>query len=451
MQRYLIIVLSVLLLASCAAKKQAAEFEAQPQWVKQKPIVYGYYIGVASVKKVGTSAQYIAKARQEALTDLAESVSSNVSSTSVLHSIETEYGFSESYDQKIQISTDDYLEGFDPVESYENEGSYWVYYKIAKSTYHEMKEKRKREAIATALAKYESGLTEQNLNKPKEALSFYLQGLQAIKRYLGEETPSTHNGNNVDIGNELYSSASAILNSLEIKAKTNEIKVKRGESFDRNLVFDVTYDGNTVQGIPVEFSYTGGYLKKDRQNSDANGKVYLEPEVLHSRNGKEQIAAKINLKELSQKAVDDLFIRGLITKRRLKPASINVIIEAPSVSLVIDESSCLNNNDCNQINSLFSKNASEYGFEVKGEQSSDFVFEFFFGYKKGESAGGLISAYISGEITIKDNLRKTVWVKQTVDIKGVGRSKEDAKTQAFSEFKKALNRNYFKQGLDAIK
>ncbi len=38
-----------------------------------------------------------------------------------------------------------------------------------------------------------------------------------------------------------------------------------------------------------------------------------------------------------------------------------------------------------------------------------------------------------------------------VDIKGVGRSKEDAKTQAFSEFKKALNRNYFRQGLDAIK
>lgn len=450
MRQYFIIVLSIVLLASCAAKKQAAEFEAQPTWVKQKPIVSGYYIGVASVKKVGTSAQYIAKARQEALTDLAESVSSNVSSTSVLHSIETEYGFSESFDQKIQISTDDYLEGFDPVESYENESSYWVYYKISKSTYQEMKEKRKREAVATALAKYESGLTEQNLNKPKEALSFYLQGLQAIKRYLNEETPTSLNGSNVDIGNELYSSATAILNSLEISSMTNEIKVKRGESFNENLVFSVNYNGKAVQGIPVEFSYTGGYLKKDRQNSDSNGKVYLEPEILHSRNGKEQISAKINLIELSQKAVDDLFIRGLITKRRLKPASVNVIIEAPSVSLKIDESSC-SNNYCDQINSLFSKNASEYGFQVKDQNSSDFVFEFFFEFKKGESAGGLVSNYISGEITIKDNLGKTVWVKQTVDIKGVGKNKNEAKTQAFSEFKKALNRNYFKQGLDAIK
>ena len=100
---------------------------------------------------------------------------------------------------------------------------------------------------------------------------------------------------------------------------------------------------------------------------------------------------------------------------------------------------------------MFSKNASEYGFQVKEQQSSDFVFEFFFGFKKGESAGGLVSAYISGEITIKDSSGKTVWVKETVDVKGVGKNQSEAKEQAFDEFKKALNRNYFKQGLDAIK
>ena len=449
MRRYIIIVLTVFL-ASCAAKKQAAEFEAQPDWVKQKPIISGYYIGVSSVKKIGTSAQYIAKSRQEALTDLAESVSSNVSSTSVLHSIETEYGFSESYDQRIQISTDDYLEGFDPVDFYENESSYWVYYKIAKSTYHEMKEKKKREAIATAFAKYQSGLNEQDANKPKEALSFYLQGLQAIKRYLNEETPTQFNGNNIDVGNELYSSASKILNSLTIESEVGEIKVKRGESFKNNLEFIVLYNNKPVQGIPVEFAYTGGYLKKDRQNSDINGLVQLEPEVLYSRNGKEQITAIINLKELAQKAVDDLFIRGLIVKRRLKPASVQIIIEAPTVAIKISEGSC-SGSECDQIKNLFKQNASQYGFEVKGKKASDFVFEFFYGFKKGESAGGLVSAYISGEINIKDKSGKTVWVKQTVDIKGVGKNLNDAKTQAFNEFKKALDRKYFKQGFDKIK
>ena len=447
--KYYLLILSILL-TSCAAKKQAAEFEAQPEWVKQKPIISGYYVGVGSVKKVGTSAQFIAKARHEALTDLAEGVSSNVSSTSVLHSIETEYGFSESYDQRIQISTDDYLEGFEPVDFYENGHSYWVYYKISKRTYHEMKEKKKQEAIATALAKYQSGIQEQQQNKPKEALSFYLQGLQSIKRYLNEETPTELNGTSIDIGNELYSSTSAILNALSIKSATSEIKVKRGESFKNNLGFLITYNNKAVQGIPVEFTYTGGYLKKDRQNSDMNGLVQLEPEILYSRNGKEQITASINLKNLAQKAVDDLFIRGLILKRNLKPAIVQVNIEAPSIALKIAENTC-NDNECNRITNLFNQNAKQYGYEIKSIKNADFVFELFYGYKTGESAGGLVSVYLSGEITIKNKSNNIVWAKQTEDIKGVAGNENEAKNKAFRDFLTALNRKYFKQGIDNIK
>ncbi len=444
MRRY-IVILSIFL-ASCAAKKQAAEFEARPDWVKQKPIISGYYVGISSVKKIGTSAQYIAQARQEALADLAESVSSNVSATSVLHSIETEYGFSETYDQKIQISTDDYLEGFDPVDFYENESSYWVYYKIAKSTYHEMKEKKKQEAVATALAKYQSGLNEQKANKPKEALAFYLQGLQSIKRYLSEETPTKYKGNTVDIGNELYSSTSEILNSLAIEPKISEIKVKRGEAFKNELEFILTYKNKPVQGIPVEFSYTGGYLKKDQQNSDINGLVQLEPEVLYSKNGKEQITASINLKNLAQKAVDDLFIRGLIIKRKLKPATVNVIIQAPSVSLKVKTKG---NNE--NINTIFNQNAKQYGYDLESTKTADYVFELNYNFKQGESAGGLVSSYISGKLTIKDQSGSIVWTKQTENIKGVGSNMNEARNKAFDEFQTALNRKYFKQGIDAIK
>jgi hypothetical protein len=447
MKKYLVII--ALFLASCAAKKQAAEFEAQPDWVKVKPMISGYYIGISSVKKIGTSAQYITKARQEALADLAESVSSSVSSTSVLHSIETEYGFSESYNQSIKISTDDYLEGFDPVDFYETETSYWTYYKIAKSTYHEMKEKRKREAIETAIAKYQSGLQEQNANKPKEALAFYLQGLQAIKSYLNEETPAVFDGKNIDAGNVLYSSAGEILNSLAIKSKINEIKVKRGESFNNALEFSITYNNNHVQGIPVEFSYTGGYLKKDRQNSDVNGFVHLEPEVLYSRNGKEQITATINLKDLAQKAVDDLFIRSLIIKRNLKPAIVQVVIEAPTVAFSISNK---NSDDPSEgIENIFNQNAKQYGYDLKPANSADFIFELSYSYKPGESAGGLISSYISGKLTIKDKSNNIVWTKQTEDIKGVGNNINEAKNKAFSEFQTALNRKYFKQGIEAIK
>jgi len=38
-----VFILTVLIgLSSCAAKKRATEFEAQPEWVKQKPNIQGY-------------------------------------------------------------------------------------------------------------------------------------------------------------------------------------------------------------------------------------------------------------------------------------------------------------------------------------------------------------------------------------------------------------------------
>ncbi|MGM0408562.1 MAG: LPP20 family lipoprotein [Bacteroidota bacterium] len=448
MKNYLIILL--FFLGSCAAKKQAAEFEALPDWVKQKPIIPGYYVGIASVKKVGTSAQYIATAQQQALSDLAESVSSNISSTSVLRAIETKYGYSETFDQKIQVSTDDYLEGFEPVDSYETEDSYWVYYKIDKSTYQEMKEKRKKEAIATALAKYQSGLQEQQINKPKEALAFYLQGLQAIKRYLNEENPTIYNNQNIDIGNELFASINNILNALTIEANRSSVNVKRGDNFKEALEFLVTYKGHPVQGIPVTFLYSGGYLKNDKKDSDAQGFVRLEPETIYSKNEKEQITTSIDLKELAQKSVDDIFIRGLIQKHYIKPATVDIFIQAPSITIIIDKTSCTEN-QYKTITSTFNENIRQFGFINEPKNQADYILELYFGYRQGESAGGLVSVYISGELIIKGQSGKTIWTKQTESIKGVGNSVEGAKNKAFEEFVTALNRKFFKQGLDSIK
>ena len=57
------------------------------------------------------------------------------------------------FDQIIRISTDDYLEGFEPVDLYENESSYWVYYRISKATYVEKKELKKQQALEAAKLK----------------------------------------------------------------------------------------------------------------------------------------------------------------------------------------------------------------------------------------------------------------------------------------------------------
>jgi len=439
----------MVLLTACAAKKQVAEFEAQPSWMKQKPIITGYYVGIGSAKKVGTSSEYIANARKDALADLSGEVSTQISSTSVYHTIENKYGHVESYDQRIETTVEDYLEGFEPVEYYENNDSYWIYFRISKETYAEKKELKKQEALMTALAKYNSGIQEEKSTRPKEALTFYLQGLQAIKPYLKEETSVTYNESNMDIGNHLFSAMDQVLAALTIETETGEIKVKRGESFGQSLKFKVRYKDMPANGIPVEFAYTGGYLKTDRQNSDGDGFVFLQPEVIYSRNKQEQISAIINLKEIASKAVEDTFIRGLILKKSIQPAIVKITIESPSMALKISEN-CCEGDECSRLKQVFNQNAIGGGYQFIDNNPSDFTFSLSYNVNPGNSAGGLVSVDLKGEIKLTDKSSKTIWTKEISGIRGVGVNGKESREKAFDEFKTALDRNYIKQGLDKI-
>jgi hypothetical protein len=443
------ILLLMVFLSACAAKKQAAEFKSQPSWMKQKPIIPGYYVGIGSAKKVGTSSEYIANARKDALADLSGEVSTQISSTSVYHTIQNKYGHVESYDQRIETTVEDYLEGFEPVEYYENNDSYWVYFRISKETYAEKKELKKQEALMTALAKYNSGIQEEKSTRPKEALTFYLQGLQAIKPYLKEETSVTYNESKMDIGNQLFSAMDQVLAALTIETEIGEIKVKRGESFGQSLKFKVRYKDMPANGIQVEFDYTGGYLKTDRQNSDGNGIVFLQPELIYSRNKQEQISAIINLKEIASKAVEDTFIRGLILKKSIQPAIVKITIESPTMAFRISEN-CCEGDECSRLKQVFNQNAIGGGYQFIDNNPSDFTFSLSFNVNPGTSAGGLVSVDLKGEIKLTDKSSKTIWTKEISGIRGVGGNGKESREKAFDEFKTALDRNYIKQGLDKI-
>jgi hypothetical protein len=445
MQR-LSFILILILLASCVAKKKAAEFDTQPIWLKQKPVESGYYIGIGSAKKVGTPKEFKEQARRDAFADLAESISVQVSSTSVLHTIESKHGLTETYDQKIEVSTDDYLEGFEPVDFFENEQSYWVYYRIKESTYWEKKATKKQEAIDLAKSKYFSGQLEQEANNPKEAVTFYLQGLEAIFPYLNEETFSDFHGNKIDVGNELYSSLSQVLLALNIKSELGEMNAKWGDDMQEHIYFMLLFNNAPVQGIPVQYQFTGGYLKRDTDNSDEKGMVSLEPGRIISKKSREKIIASINFEEIASKAVDNLFIRGLVKDFEAPSASVNIIIEPRTLSIVLPQGKC-SPEQCNAIIKEFNRVVTDAGYQVKVDEATDYGFKLNYDYSNGESAGGLFSVYLSGNLIITDKTNKEIWNKKIREIKAVAEDRDAARGKAFAELLNNLSRIYFKEGI----
>lgn len=443
------LLLTFLFLTSCAAKKKAAELEAQPVWMKQKPQIDGYFTGVGSAMKIGTPKEYIAHAKNDALADLAGEVSVQISASSVLHTIETQYGNTDFFDQRIETQTEDYLEGFEPVDSYDTEDSYWMYYRIPKSTYYDNKARRKADAIAHAKAKYLDGGKARKALNPKGSIAFYLKGLSAIRPYLAEETPANVEGKNVDIGSTLYTALEQAITDLSIETMTNEYFVKHGQSAQILPTFKVTYRGQLVNGIPVDFKFSGGYLDKNNAVTDSEGKAFVDIGIIHSKKAYEQLTASINLQELANKATEDLFIRGLLSNRQPPSAKVKIIISLPKLLLTVNEDFC-QTSDCESIQQLFENNVLQAGYLMGTPEMADYNFKLQLQLEDGETSGSLTSVLIKGQLNIYNSKSHLIWTKTINEVESVGDSLEEANEKAFTTLQKNLNLLYFRQALETI-
>lgn len=115
----------------------------QPSWVTKRPIDKAYFIGIGVVKK-SNSKEYIQSAKNNALNDLSSEITVNISSELVDISIE-KYGMNnDEIRSEIHTTTKADLEGYELVDTWENDYEYWVYYRLSKSLYQTQIELKKR-------------------------------------------------------------------------------------------------------------------------------------------------------------------------------------------------------------------------------------------------------------------------------------------------------------------
>jgi len=120
-----------------------------PNWVLSTPIHPDYYIGVYSADKL--SINFREKAKKGALENLASEISVKISGESVLNTLETEGSFNQEYEQKIKIQSSEEIEGYELMGTWENDTQYWVYYRLLKSKYAQIKKDRIEKAFKTEM------------------------------------------------------------------------------------------------------------------------------------------------------------------------------------------------------------------------------------------------------------------------------------------------------------
>jgi len=447
--RYFLPVLFLFLLG-CAASKKAEDVKPPPRWVKNRPVMEGYYIGIGSARKVGMKQEYVAEARQNALQDMASQISARVSATSVLHTIENEYGVSESYSERVEIESENYLEGFEPVDYYESDNQYWVYYKIREDVYRKNKLRKRDEALTAALSKYRSGKRKAEASRPIEAIKFCLQGMEALKAFLGKDlTVHVHSTEEtIDVGNELLDLLTKVVSRLEFTATDRQVEVKRGSSLSNPLEFKVTYKDQTVPGVPIHLNYSGGFLKSGHDRTDEEGTVSVNPGRITSGKNRERVEARIDHESLAADAVSDVFIRSIVKNMPPATAGIDINVLSPVLAVRVSSEGEHPGYDKN-IREICSRKANRYHLNtIDNDETPDYSLDIDYRFEPGESAGGLTASYLASEIRFTDEHGNVIAREDIEDIKGVGYSSSDAREQAFETFTSRLERRYIDRMLE---
>ncbi len=445
--RYLLPVFFLFLLG-CAASEKAEDVEPAPRWVKNRPVMEGYHIGIGSARKVGMKQEYVAEARKNALQDMASQISAHVSSTSVLNTIENAYGVSESYSERIEIESEDYLEGFEPVDYYESGDQYWVYYRIKEDVYRKNKLRKRDKALTSALSKYKSGRREAEASHPIKSITQCLQGMEALKGFLGKDLTLHTQEETINVGNELLALLKKVISRMDITPADKEVEVKRGSKLANPLEFRIIYNEKPVEGVPVSLNYSGGYLKSSHRHSDERGHISVGLGSVISGRSRENFEAVIDHETIAAGAVSDVFIRSILKNIPPQTATTDIHILSPVFAAQVYSKGELPEFD-KKIHKLCRRKAEQYLLIPAGrDKSHDYSLHIRYRFEPGESAGGLTSAYLLSEIRFKNKQGELIAREDNQNIKGVGSTSAKARKKAFETFTRRLERRYIDRMLE---
>ena len=295
----------LILLVGCGApKKVETTTVPAPAWVQNRPISSTYYVGIGSAVKSADMNQTQQTAKQNALADMASDISINISSNSLLSTFEINQSFIEDYTKTIKAQAEQDLEGYETVGNYEDQNSYWIYFRLSKTEYQKFKEERKAKAITKALDLYDKGLAAENSGDVRMSFINFIKALEPLKPYFSEPLQATYQGKEIFLGNEIFKELTQVLSRIRIEATNKQVNVKQGQQIPLgSFEFKVTgANGQPLNGLTIVGAYTEKPLRYSRIQTDLNGLASFVVDAVRSNKTTQTLKATVNLETIANES-----------------------------------------------------------------------------------------------------------------------------------------------------
>jgi hypothetical protein len=237
----------------------------KPDWVKERPVSSSYYIGIGMSFKEYNPKDYQQKAMESALQDLASQIKISIQSVNIREIVEKNQQISEKYTSYLKTALAADLEGYELVDTWENDKEYWVYYRLHKAKYEAIRRAKIEKAKALALDYLTRADQFEKEHRLAEAIQFYYKGLEAIEKYASEPLTADYQGKEIYLMNELISRLQNSTSSIKFTSDVSEIQLKQGKLPKKPMTLQVVAEdryGNVapIKNFPVKTILNGAEI-----------------------------------------------------------------------------------------------------------------------------------------------------------------------------------------------
>jgi hypothetical protein len=450
MKSYLYLIAILFLVISCTASrktKQEEKTDLRPDWVKQRPVVSGEYIGIGmSVKSYG--ADFRESARKNALADMSSQIEVNISVNSLLHTISTDTRYQQEFRSLTKTTTQLQLEGYEIAGTWESPTEYWMYYRMPVSAYQESRRNRIQAARAQSLDLLRKGDELKRTGAVPAAMGYYTRALDQLKPFLNESLQADYDGKQIFLANEILKSINESIRNLSFKVDPGKIQVVTSKGINVPIRIEVRFNEGgfpIVPGLPIKADFTkGDGVLAGTLVTNPSGICELRLTGLATADAAQEIVIKPDIEKMMVKEPSSKIWFNMADTRQAPIVPLPLQVMTPLVFVDTKESNLDQTLPSPRMAPFIQQELSRSGIRFTEDlAAADFILTIQSSTKALGEFNGMFSAGLNAEIRLSDvRTRQAMTTQVLADIRGVQlnyiRAGEDAYFKAESELRRRV-------------
>jgi len=327
------------LAGSCGSPKPVQSvYKPKPEWVNNRPVNTDFYVGVGTVSKSNHKTDYQQIAKKNAMDDLVSEIKVTVSTNSVLKSVQNNMQFNQQFNSTTKITALNTIEKFDVVDSWENENEFWIYYRLSKADYEEMK-RRKMQAQIDRAENFLQRADQLNIHIDFiQMLHMKIQALATLQNYLNEPITSSYKGNAVNLQDAIFNSIQDQLYEIKYKTSVDELKGVIGKPLP---VFNTTAllnDGSMIPNLPLKAGSDGANAEAyDHIETDRSGIATFTKAKVRGAGSTQFLRVVVDVETIILSDSLNYLVKSILLSMQPPPVSIKVAADPLKIFVIADE------------------------------------------------------------------------------------------------------------------